>query len=362
MGLMEMHVSYRGLVEEKEKSGATRWRVRVEGNPRKRITLTVAPGHPKFSEHYLAARAGIKLERPDDVAPEEAHTRGSLGWLVSKYLTDYERRVGANLASAKTLKKKRNLLDRLTPHASKAAQIPEKHLQEMHDAMIETPSQAQAFIEAIRGMYAWAIKRGHIKRNTAIGIETVYVKGGGAKPWEVQDVRQFLKHHTMGTKPHTAMSLLLWTGCRVEDLTILGREYECVIDGIEALQWTPCKKGSSEVTIPFLAPLKAAVRAPTVQGATYVLGRGGKPYASGDSMSATFKKWCIEAGLPDLSAHGVRKALAELLAEMGCTTYEIMAILGHSESKTTEIYTRRIERWRLAVTAMEKADVSRAWF
>lgn len=78
-------------------------------------------------------------------------------------------------------------------------------------------------------------------------------------------------------------------------------------------------------------------------------------------MSAMFKRWCGDAGLNHLSAHGVRKGLAELLAELGCSQYEIMAILGHSEAKTSEVYTRRVERWKLALGAMERVNVSQAW-
>lgn len=78
-------------------------------------------------------------------------------------------------------------------------------------------------------------------------------------------------------------------------------------------------------------------------------------------MSAMFKRWCQDAGLDDLSAHGVRKGLAELLVEQGCSQYDIMAILGHSEAKTSEVYTRRVERWKLARSAFERANLSHAW-
>ena len=142
---------------------------------------------------------------------------------------------------------------------------------------------------------------------------------------------------------------------------MLGRRHEVIIDGIEALRWMPLKKGSSEVLLPLFAPLIDATRAPKIQGNTYVLGRGGKPFASGDSASAMFKRWCKDAGLGHLSAHGVRKGLAEILAELGCSQYEIMSILGHSEAKTSEVYTRRVERWKLAKTALDRVKVSRAW-
>ncbi|WP_348645675.1 tyrosine-type recombinase/integrase [Nitratireductor aquibiodomus] len=203
--------------------------------------------------------------------------------------------------------------------------------------------------------------RADLQQNPARGIKPIYRKGDGAKPWKAADVRNFLKVHLPGSKAHVALSVLLWSGCRIEDLTVLGREHECRIEGIEALRWTPLKKGSTEVSFPLLAPLKDATRAMKVQGTTYVLGRGGKPFASGDSMSAMFKRWCKDAGLAHLSAHGVRKGLAELLAELGCSQYEIMAILGHSEAKTSEVYTRRVERWKLAKSAIERINVSNAW-
>jgi integrase len=78
-------------------------------------------------------------------------------------------------------------------------------------------------------------------------------------------------------------------------------------------------------------------------------------------MSAMFERWCVDADLPHLSAHGVRKGLAEVLAELGCSQYEIMAILGHSEAKTSEVYTRLVERWNLALGEMSKVSWSNAF-
>jgi len=270
--------------------------------------------------------------------------------------------VVAKTASAKTLKKKRNLLTRLVANPNREMLIPREKLIEMQDAMGAAPAQADAFIEAVKVMYDWALERNYLKENTASGISKVYRKGEGATPWKATDVKQFFAYHKIGSKAHVAMSLLLWTGARIEDLTILGRGHECLIEGIQAIRWMPSKKGSSEVGVPLYEPLRAAIRAPKVQGATYVLGRGGRPYASGDAMSAMFKRWCTQAGLGHLSAHGVRKGLAELLVGLGCSQYEVMAILGHSEAKTSEVYTRRVERWKLALVGMDKVNVTHGWF
>lgn len=354
-----MKINYPGLVEEELPSGNKRFRVRVRGNPKKRILIHCGPDHEEFQKQYLAARAG---EQPEPI--KEAHEYAvprSIAWLVTLYMKHLNGRVKAGSMSPKTLKKKKNLLNRLLEEPDRVMLIPQEKLIEIQDSMVATPAQADALMEAIGVMYDWAVQRKFLTMNTARGIPSIYEKGLGATPWKAADVKAFYAKHKPGSKPHVAMSILLWTGCRIEDLTMLGRKYECVIDGVEALRWTPNKKGSSEVCIPFLEPLKAAVRAPKVQGVTYVLGRGGKPYASGDSMSATFKYWCVEAGLATLSAHGVRKGLAELLAELGCSEYEIMAILGHSEAKTTEVYTKRVSRWKLAKKALDRVDVSHAW-
>ncbi|WP_246739653.1 tyrosine-type recombinase/integrase [Martelella sp. HB161492] len=354
-----MKVDFPGLVREELPSGNFRYRVRPEGNPKRKIKIHCQPGDDDFQRQYLAARRGEKPE-PLRQASDYAKPK-SIGWLVNSYLEYLAKRVEAGTTSAKTLKKKKNLLARLLKRPDRVMLIPQEKLIEMQDEMSATPAQADAFIAAIGVMYDWAAKRRYLSQNPAHGIEKIYIKGSGSTPWKATDVKAFFAKHKPGTKPHVAMSVLLWTGCRIEDLTILGRRHECILDGIEAIRFTPCKKGSTEVTIPMLPPLKDATRSMKVEGITYVLGRGGKPFASGDSMSAMFKRWCVDAGLPHLSAHGVRKGLAELLAELGCSQYEIMAILGHSEAKTSEIYTRRVERWKLALTAMDKVNLSHAW-
>lgn len=347
-----MKIEYPGLIKQTLPSGTVIYRVRPTGQHSTRIQISGDFGTEDFIRQYWIARGG-KKPNPGK-KPSEQERPKSIGFLVRAYFEYLEARVSAGTTSAKTLKKKRNLLKRILDKPNREMLIPREKLIEMQDNMGATPAQADAFIEAVSVMYDWAVERKHITENTARGIKQVYKKGDGATPWKAADVKAFLAHHKFGSKPYVAMHVLLWTGCRIEDLTTLGRRSECIIDGIEALRWTPNKKGSSEVCIPLFETMKAATRSPTVQGATYVLGRGGHPYASGDAMSATFKRWCQDAGIGHLSAHGVRKGLAEVLAELGCSQYEIMAILGHSEAKTSEVYTRRVERWKLAQAAMGK--------
>jgi ABC-type transport system substrate-binding protein len=67
-----------------------------------------------------------------------------------------------------------------------------------------------------------------------------------------------------------------------------------------------------------------------------------------------FRDLCDKAGCPDVSAHGLRKATARRLAEIGCTEHEIASITGHASLKEVERYTKAANRKRLARSAMKK--------
>lgn len=90
------------------------------------------------------------------------------------------------------------------------------------------------------------------------------------------------------------------------------------------------------------------------KGSSYLVTEHGSPFKSPEGLRNRFKKWCVSAGLNDRSSHGIRKATGTLLAEYGCTQHEIMAVHGHTQAATSEIYTRGAARWRLASTAMSR--------
>ena len=55
---VKVEVVYPGLCLEKTPAGTPRWRVRVEGQKTKRISLPpgMGPKHPQFEKFYEAAR------------------------------------------------------------------------------------------------------------------------------------------------------------------------------------------------------------------------------------------------------------------------------------------------------------------
>lgn len=88
-------------------------------------------------------------------------------------------------------------------------------------------------------------------------------------------------------------------------------------------------------------------------GPAYLLTEYGRPFSSPDGLRNRIQKWCEAAGISGKTSHGIRKAVAELLAEAGCTQHQIMAIMAHSQAKTSEVYTRGAQRRAMSGDAMQ---------
>jgi integrase len=351
-----MRVTYPGLLAEKMPSGAIRYRVRVEGQKHRRIPIPVGPDDPQFGNYYWSARAG-EVWQPD--APK-APLQKSLDWLAARYIRHLEKLVEAGLYSPSTLRQRRSLLTRMVEirdgdgdrYGGLEHTAPTPAWVKARDEWANKPAEADNMIKAVKAMFKWAMEQGDIDHNPAQGVKPIHQSKGGAKPWTAADLRKFRDKHPPGTMPHLWLTLQMFTACRVGDAVWLGRGNEVQIDGITWLRWQPRKKGSAPVELPMLPPLYKAIRAQTVVGEAYILTDRGKPFTDANSMRNKIRKWCDEAGLEDRSSHGVRKAVAELLAELGCTQYQIMSVMAHTQAKTSEIYTKGIERRNLAREAV----------
>jgi integrase len=79
----------------------------------------------------------------------------------------------------------------------------------------------------------------------------------------------------------------------------------------------------------------------------------GKPYTA-NGFGNWFRELCDEAGCPGVSAHGLRKATARRLAEIGCSAHEIASITGHASLAEVQRYAAAANRKGLARSAMKK--------
>lgn len=81
----------------------------------------------------------------------------------------------------------------------------------------------------------------------------------------------------------------------------------------------------------------------------------GRPFSAA-GFGNKMRDWCDAAGLPQCSAHGLRKAAARRLAEAGCTNSQIKAITGHTTDSEVARYTAAASQITLADQAMDALD------
>jgi hypothetical protein len=146
------------------------------------------------------------------------------------------------------------------------------------------------------------------------------------------------------------MEVLRGTGARLA--VLLGDDN--VTDGIVTFQ--PLKtrrKTGTVVSNPMEPALQAALAAGPVGQTTWIAGQKGQKLSKGYA-GLWFRKLCDEAGLPQCSAHGVRKGEAVQDAHAGLTVDELKARYGWTENRTPGIYTAQAERKALSINAAQK--------
>lgn len=177
-----------------------------------------------------------------------------------------------------------------------------------------------------------------------------YRAGTGAQTWSEGQIGQFFAAHAAGSLAHLAVTLMLYTGAARADACRLGWQ------NLQAGRITYRRlKTGQEISLP-LHPRLAAALATVPRTRLLFLGTlAGKP-RSPDALGVRLREWCEAAGLPPLSAHGLRKAMARRLAEAGASAPEIMAVMGHRSIQQAEAYIREFSRTSAATAAIARLD------
>ncbi|MEM6413157.1 MAG: tyrosine-type recombinase/integrase [Pseudomonadota bacterium] len=357
---MSRKPKYPGYHQDTLPSGNRRHRVRVEGNPNKWITIYAAPGDPNFRDQYFDARAGVLVTKPK---PDDKPPTRSFALLSRQYLEYLKVQCDSELISPSTFKKATLYLDRMTKAVGKRPMLLEKKiLVQARNALSDRPAAADDTITRIAQMYEWAIECGKLPETTvnpAASISKIDKGKGGAVPWATKDVEKYCQRHSEGSPARLMLIIHIFTGCRIGDAVWLGADQEKRIEVPEpgwVLEWKTQKTGTL-CTVPMSLTLYHATRPFAVEGRPYIVKPDGEPYASAGALGQRFKKWCWQADLKNRSSHGVRKMVAGLIASSGADSHAIAALLGHTSTKTTEVYTRAFNRQLAAASAIAKLSV-----
>ena len=328
----------RYVYRQRRRNGSWGYRFERPGYPKAWLKST--PHTPEMLAEWSMLMQGVVA----DHAPRHV-AQGSLSWLVNQYRASA---AWAELAPA-TKSQRSAFYTQITDQAPDAqfAALTAADLRRWRDNRAATPGAANNLIKSFSALYGWGVEMGHVTENPAKQVKRLKAKRKGGFPaWTIEDLRQFRARWPVGSKPYLAMCLLLFTACRRADVVRLGRQH--VHKGwIEFDQ----DKTGERVEVPILPPLAAVLPRDRM---TFLLTEHGKPFAV-KGFGNWFRVQCDAAGVAK-SAHGLRKAAGGLLAEMGCTENEIMAVLGHADERTTAIYTRSASRRMLAESAMKKME------
>ncbi|MGB2709877.1 MAG: tyrosine-type recombinase/integrase [Conexibacter sp.] len=164
--------------------------------------------------------------------------------------------------------------------------------------------------------------------------------------WTAEEIVAFEECHPIGTRARLALALLLFTGQRRSDVVMLGKQH--VRNGsLRFTQHKNRKRKPVTLEIPIMPELQRVIDSSSSGDLTFLVTEFGRPFTAAGFGNA-FRKRCDEAGLKNCSAHGLRKAAAAKLAELGATEMEIGAVTGHATSKEISRYTRAARQKVLA--------------
>jgi integrase len=310
---------------------------------RKKVPLPGLPWATDFMDAYAAAMSqaapvilGAKRSAPGTVAEGVARYLGSGAFLVE--------------LAPSTQGLRRGLLERFrNEHGDKRL----RKLQAEHVARIlgrMLPHVQRNTLKALRGLMAFCLAEGLIDADPTAAVKLKPIKDtGGFEMWPVAAIERYRGRHKLGTRARLAMELLYGTMAARGDAVRLGAQH--VQGGILSFRRG---KTRAPVDIPILPELQAAIDLmPKAEHLAFMVTELGRPFTP-TGFSNWFRVQCDLAGIPDLSAHGLRKAGATRLAEHGCTDYEIMAWVGWKTLREVQRYTAAANRKQMAMQGAAK--------
>jgi len=350
----------------RDRHGKLRYYCRRPGS--KVVPLPGVPGSREFMEVYEAAMSG---QAPAAQIGAARTVAGTVHTLVSAYLDcSKDSSSPFKTLAPETQRTRRNILEnfriahgdkrifRTEPNGRRVMLLTREHVQRMVNEKVSTPFAQRNFLNTLRSMFDWGHGEGRVPDNPALGVKRGQTKkGAGYKTWSEADIARFEARHAVGTRGRLAFALLLYTGQRRGDVVRMGRSQIQPGTPWNVLVVDQRKTQGNEtahVEIPMHPALQKIIDAtPTIGMNTFLVTSFGKPYTAA-GFGNWFRELCDEADCPDISAHGLRKACARRLADLGCSTHEIAAVTGHASLAEVARYTAAADRKRLAASAMRK--------
>lgn len=368
-----MQVELRHVYEDVDRHGNVRiyfWR----GKGHSKVRIREQPGTKAFRDAYDAAAAMDTVKRapsPEQAAGIEPWSKtrlakpGTYRWLCERYMTE----CAEYLQNDERTRHVRKLIlestfdEPIKPGATDTfADMPLEFFDVagvyvLRDRKLATPEAANSRVKALRQVCKWAVQP-NVKlmpSNPARDVPNFPPTGDGFHTWTIDEVRTFARRHPIGTKAHLALGLLLFTGVRRSDVVLFGRQM-IREDWLHFIERKNRRAKPKHRQLPVLPVLKRIIEHSMLGNMTFLVTEFDRPF-TGNGFGNWMRKRCDEAGLPQCSAHGLRKAGATIAADNGATEHQLMAIFGWETPAQAAHYTRKANRRKLAGAGMHFIDL-----
>lgn len=345
-----MKTRYPNVTVGPDRHGKLRARYRKTGS--KPVYLRTLPDQPGFEAELLSVKVASAVV-------QDRHVPRSVNDLVARYYGCADFKTKGNDG---TKARRRGLIESFRRDYGNdlVTDFGFEHIEEILLSRLEKRKVGKRWVggevaahslrkELVR-LFVYAKKLKWIVESPVADAERIgKAKLVGYYPWTEADIATYKARHPLGTKARLALEIILWTGQRRGDARLFGPKH--VTDGNS--RFTPSKT-KREMGMMVAPDLRAAIDAmPSVGITTFLVTDYGKPFSK-DGFGNKMREWCDAAGLPQCSAHGLRKAIARRAAETEATQQQMKAIGGWRGDAEVTLYAESAEQERLANTALAR--------
>lgn len=297
-------------------------------------------GSDDFRRNYERAVRGYRSQEIGALTTK----RGTINALIVSY---YKSPEFISLSDSTKATYRREIERLRNEHGHRlVAQMKRAHVVKLLEPLADRPSARNNRLRMLRMLLNHAVEIGWRSDNPTTAVKKMRTGSQGFHTWTEDELAAFFSHHEIGSTAHTAVTLMLYTGCSRVDAVRLGWQN---VSGSRIQYRRQKTERFSEVVvdIPIHPDLQRVLDILPKSQMTFLETSGGRS-RSANGLGNAMRKWCNAAKLPDCTSHGLRKACATRLAEAGASEREIMAWTGHTSPQMVQIYAGKARRGLMA--------------
>lgn len=203
------------------------------------------------------------------------------------------------------------------------------------------------YLSALRTFFSYLVEKGVRKDNVARRLKNP--KSGRHLPevLSVDETERLLSaistDDDLGRRDRTLFGLVYDCGLRISEVISLkvgdwDQGSLRVLGKRDKMRLIPVPDGAKGYLTSYLQEIRPHLLGDHANEKSLFLGRDGKPLTR-QAVSKRFERYRFLAGLPNAKVHTLRHSYATHLLDRGADLRSVQMLLGHSDIKTTQIYT-----------------------